>query len=125
MGATGTATLNFGSFPGTSHATVDVVAAGVVATSLIEAWLLPIATAEHTADEHMAETLRVSAAYVSDGNFRVHGFNTNQIVTPPTAPSQKVGEMIKSQGDRGAPLSFERPVQPMIYGTWTIAWAWL
>ena len=53
MGATGTATLNFGSTPGTNRVTTTVTGqASIVSGSLVEAWLMNEATATHNAYEH-------------------------------------------------------------------------
>ncbi len=66
MGASGTAALDFGAFPGKSDASVAVTGqAGIVSGSLVEAWIRPEATADHTADEHMLETLKVFAGNIA------------------------------------------------------------
>ena len=45
--------VNFGAFPGTDVATVAVVGqAGIVAGSLVDAWLVSETTADHSEDEH-------------------------------------------------------------------------
>lgn len=97
--ATGTTTLNFGAFPGKTDASVDVTGqAAIVAGSLVEAWLRPVATAEHSADEHMVESLKVFAGNISAGvGFTIYGFGT------------WIGPGDKSH---------------LIYGNWTLAWAW-
>lgn len=78
MGAQGTASLDFGAFPGSDEATVDVTGqAGFVAGSLAEAWLYPKDTADHTIDEHRVECLRVDAAYQADGTIRIYGRQTD------------------------------------------------
>lgn len=125
MGATGTATLDFGAFPGSSHATVAVTGqAAIVAGSLVEAWVRPVATADHTADEHMVETLKVVAADIVAGTgFTVHGFNTNEIYEPVSAI-----EPIGVQRDCGRQDSQTARARggtgTLIYGAWTVAWAW-
>lgn len=55
MGAQGTATLNFGSTPGTNHVSVAVTGqAAIVAGSHVEAWIMGNdSTAEHNVYEHM------------------------------------------------------------------------
>jgi hypothetical protein len=74
MGAQGTASLNFGAAPGTDEAFVDVTGqTGFVVGSLAEAWLYPIDTADHTADEHRVAGLQVDAAYQADGTIRIFG----------------------------------------------------
>jgi len=56
--ATGTTTIDFGAFPGATDATVAVTGqAAIVAGSLVEAWIRPVATADHTADEHRVEEI--------------------------------------------------------------------
>jgi len=73
--ATGTATLDFGAFPGKTDASLAVTGqAAIVAGTLVEAWLRPVATAEHSADEHMLEELAVFAADIVAGTgFTIHG----------------------------------------------------
>jgi hypothetical protein len=97
----GTATLDFGAFPGTSDTSVAITGqALIVAGSLVEAWIRPVATADHSADEHMMETLKVIAGNIVAGTgFTIFALNTNQ-VTNPSGPS------------------------PEIYGQFTVAWAW-
>ena len=129
MGAQGTVILNFGVFPGASDASVAVTGqAAIVSGSLVEAWLRPIGTADHTADEHMVETLKVFAGNISAGiGFTVYGFNTNQINEPSAEPrlsrfsgiGQDAGGGLqdietKNIGGKGT----------RIYGQWTVAWVW-
>ncbi len=132
MATTGTATLNFGAFPGASHATVAVTGqAAIVAGSLVEAWIRPVATSDHTADEHMVETLKVMASDIVAGTgFTIHGLNTNAQTEPiETVPHNtslftatasafniKTAEpgRIGNKGGKGT----------MLYGQWTVAWVW-
>lgn len=73
--ANGTATLDFGAFPGTTDTSVTVTGqTGILSTSPVEAWILPAATVEHTADEHWVEALKVVAGNVVAGTgFTVYG----------------------------------------------------
>jgi hypothetical protein len=75
MGASGTTAVDFGAFPGKSDASVAVIGqAGIVAGSLVEAWIRLEATAEHSADEHMVEDLKVSAGnIVAATGFTIYG----------------------------------------------------
>lgn len=102
MGAQGTALLDFGAFPGASDASLTVTGqAGIASGSLVEAWILPAATADHTADEHIAETLRVFAGNIVAGTgFTIYGINTSQLNEPVTG-----------KGTR-------------LYGKWNVAWVW-
>ncbi len=124
MGATGKTTIDFGAFPGKSDASVAITGqAAIVADSLIEAWIRPEATADHSADEHMVETLKVIAGNIIAGTgFTIYGFNTNQInepleqlgVAPFSSPVAVRGYVAPSKGGMGTRL----------YGLFTIAWAW-
>lgn len=97
----GTATIDFGVFPGSSHATVAVTGqAGIVAGSVVQAWIRPVATADHSADEHLVETIRISTSNIVAGTgFTIHGFN--------------ISEKTNNQGEG-----------TRIYGAWTVAWSW-
>ena len=127
MPGQGVATLDFGAFPGASDASVVVTGqAGILAGSLVEAWIRPVATADHSADEHMLETLRVFAASIVAGvGFTIFGFNTSELNEPvfnqslmgngqPLAGDRQTGRAPGDQGGRGT----------RIYGQWTIAWVW-
>ena len=68
--ATGTAIVNFaGAAPGVlSQASLDVAGqAGIAAGSLVEAWVRPVASAEHSADEHVVEQLKIVAGNIVAG----------------------------------------------------------
>jgi hypothetical protein len=95
MGAQGTATLDFGAFPGASDASVAVTGqTAILAGSLAEAWLLPADTADHLADEHRLESLDIAAgAVVAGTGFTIYGTN-------------------EGSGDT------------RVYGTWNVAWVW-
>lgn len=125
MGAQGTTTINFGAFPGTSDASVAVTGqTGITGTSLVEAWLYPAATADHSADEHMVETIKVVAGNIVAGTgFTIYGFNTSERHEPltsagisrfRTAATTVYGGTKPSIGGRGT----------RIYGQWTVAWVW-
>lgn len=125
MGAQGTVTLDFGAFPGSSDASVAVTGqASILSGSLVEAWIVPAATADHSADEHIAETIRVYAGNIVAGTgFTVYGVNTSTLNEP--LETAGVG------GFRPAATSVYGYVQPSvggrgtrIYGTWNIGWVW-
>lgn len=131
MGAQGTAVLDFGAFPGKSDASVVVTGeAGIVSGSLVEAWLRPEATADHTADEHMLETIKIVAGDISAGvGFTIYGFNTSQLNEPLVVPggtrdhkaNGTVGQNFKGAGDQMPSVGGKGT---MIYGQWTVAWVW-
>lgn len=91
----GTATLNFGAFPGASDTSVAVTGqTGIVAGSTVDAWIRPVATADHSADEHLVETLDVVAGNIVAGTgFTIYGIN------------EGIGDT-------------------RLYGQWTVAWQW-
>ena len=129
-GAQGTATLDFGAFPGASDASVAVTGQGaILGTALVEAWIFPAATADHSADEHMLETLKVFAHSIIAGTgFTISGFNTSEIHEPlephgigrqhntstTLLQNQGFGSATPSIGGKGT----------LIYGQWNIAWVW-
>jgi hypothetical protein len=125
----GTAILDFGAFPGSSHATVAVIGqAAIIAGSVVEAWLRPVATADHSADEHMLETLDIFAADIVAGvGFTIHGFNKSQIFE--REPLQLL--IHQGQSNLGSPrqagqwpAGYSEGRGTRIYGQWTIAWEW-
>jgi hypothetical protein len=133
MGGTGTAILDFGVFPGMSDTSVAVIGqAAIVAGSLVEAWIRPVSTADHTADEHMVETLKVIAGNIAAGTgFTIYGFNTSQL-NEPVQPDSFNGAMLQSSATA---VTWRIPTSPgginrgggkgtRIYGQWTVAWAW-
>jgi hypothetical protein len=115
MGAQGTATLDFGAFPGSSDTSLAVTGQpGILANSLVEAWLIPAATADHTADEHVVETLDVLAGAVIAGTgFTIYVVNRSQLNEPDFFMADASGDQMYGggQGTR-------------IYGTWNVGWAW-
>src|SRR6266545_6888204 len=76
MSATGTATLDFGAFPGTGDCSVSVSGqTAIQAGALVEAWILPTTTTDDSVDEHMVERIKVVAANVVAGTgFTIYGF---------------------------------------------------
>ena len=77
MGAQGTADLDFGVYPGKSHATIAVTGqASIVDGSLVEAWIRPVDTADHTADEHIVDPPAVYArSIIAATGFSIDGIS--------------------------------------------------
>jgi hypothetical protein len=73
----GTAIINFGTFPGSTDTSVAVTGqAGILSGSVVNAWLTPTATADHTADEHRLETIYVYSGNIVPGTgFTIYGVN--------------------------------------------------
>jgi hypothetical protein len=110
MPGSGTAVINFGAFPGTSHASVGVAGqAGLVATSEIEAWVQPIVTASHSTDEHKIENLKVVAYYAADSALSIDGS---------VVPFYGLQNINFKTGDGGQAQTHK------LQGLFTIGWAW-
>ena len=107
MSAQGTTTVNFGAFPGSSDTTAVVTGqAGILAGSLVEAWIFPVATSDHSADEHSLENIYVTAGNIAAGTgFTIYARDANQLY-----------EQAKGRMPSGS--------QPVIYGQYTVAWVW-
>jgi hypothetical protein len=114
MGASGTTTIDFGAFPGKSDTSVAVTGqAAIISGSLVEAWIRPEATADHTADEHWVETLKVVAGnIVAATGFTIYGMNTSQLNETPFGWNS--GQAKSGQAGKGTRL----------YGLFTVAWVW-
>ena len=68
MATQGTTTVDFGPFPGVPEANVVITGqTGISAGSLVEAWILPVASADHSADEHRVDPPRVVAGDIVAG----------------------------------------------------------
>lgn len=132
MGAQGSTTIDFGAFPGKSDASVVITGqSGIVAGSLVEAWIRPVDTDEHSADEHMVETLKIFAGSIVAGvGFTIYGFNTSEITEP--LEDAGVGRNHKGDGTAAANIGFGSNTLTgsaggkgtRIYGQWAVAWVW-
>jgi thiamine monophosphate kinase len=68
MGATGTATLDFGAAPGSPVASVVVTGqAGISASSVAEAWLMAETSADHNEVEHRIVPIIVRVGQIVAG----------------------------------------------------------
>jgi hypothetical protein len=116
MGAQGTATLDFGVFPGSAVTSVDAVATGVVSTSAIEAWIRPEATADHTDADHVVAPMQVVGTFLSNDNIRIWGINTNDVLPP--------AESLISLGQNSKTAPSDRQPSPMFVGQFKVNWVW-
>jgi hypothetical protein len=82
MGFQGTATVDFGAVPGKADTKVVVTGQALIAAdSLVEAWIFPATTADHSPDEHMLEQLSVVARDVVAGTgFTIYGIALNGLL---------------------------------------------
>lgn len=126
MATQGTAILDFGAFPGASDASVAVTGqASILTTSLVEAWIRPEATVDHSADEHMVETLKVFAANIIAGTgFTIYGFNTNMLSEPDWDQMYETGHILTGVRGSRKPSTHAMGNGTRLYGQWTIAWVW-
>ena len=126
MATQGTATVDFGAFPGSSHATVDVTGqTAILSTSLVEAWIMPKDTADHLADEHVVESIRVVAGAPTAGvGFTIHALNTNPLAEPleQVAPQGFRPVAAATYGMGGVPS--RGGVGTTLYGLWNVGWVW-
>jgi hypothetical protein len=107
VGAQGTATLDFGAFPGSTDTKVNVAGqTGLVGppTQLIEAWLIPLATTDHSADEHTVAPMKVRAVFVG---------------TAPT-PNFDIYGIVEDNPGGGSPTADGM----RLYGLWSVGWVW-
>lgn len=128
----GTATIDFGAFPGVSDASVAVTGqTGIVAGSIVQAWIRPVATADHSADEHLIETIKVVAGNIVAGTgFTIYASNTSQLNEPLEEAGYNRNHI--STGTAAANTGFGSAINPSvggngtrIYGQWTVAWSWV
>jgi len=118
MGAQGQVEIDFGAHPGAIEKEVDVATGGVVATSLVEAWLHPDTTTDHSVDEHVAvmDTLVVQGRYLSDGNIRI-------LARPIQPKHDHLRNPIRPATSTGT-QNFHGAERVKIHGKWVAAWVW-
>lgn len=121
MGAQGTGSINFGAFPGASDATLVITGqTGIGAGSLVEAWILPAATADHSSDEHVVNPPRIVAGNIVGGTgFTIYGLNDDR-VTGTEAPPGAAND----GGIGGAGFANSVIGNNATYGLWAVAWVW-
>lgn len=91
----GRSVLDFGKFPGASDAQVVIAdQRGIVESSIVQAWILPVATVDHSVDEHRIEPIRLLAGAIVPGvGFSIFG-------------------------------NYAGAGDALVYGQWTVAWMW-
>jgi hypothetical protein len=122
----GTSIVDFGDFPGTTDAELDVTGlTNIQAGSQVMCWIAPVATADHSADEHLVEPLFVYAIDIVAGV----GF-TLRVVTG----NQRFEAALRNTYHRGTVAARLGPGQrrpgqvilalrdPEVWGEWTIGW---
>ena len=110
-GAQGTTTINFGAFPGNFQASVVITGqVGILAGSVVDAWILPTATSDHSVDEHVVDPPEITAGNIVAGT----GFTIYGRVSPRMLAIPNFSQNLKLPVDQAS----------QIYGAWTIAWKW-
>jgi hypothetical protein len=120
MGAQGTTTIDFGAFPGASHVSIAITDTSILDTSLCEAWIRPEASADHTFDEHLVETIKFHAFGIDGFDALViHAFNSGTINEPVYDPkgNYSPGPADAQTYDRGGKGT-------RIWGVWNVQWCW-
>ena len=133
MANTGTTVVDFGAFPGSSDTTATVTGqASILAGSLVEAWVMPTATADHSADEHWVEPIKVMAGNVVAGTgFTIYATMQPQTTEPLTEYGQ--GRNHVSTGTAAANTGYGANTLSKsvggkahrLYGQFTVAWVWV
>lgn len=123
----GKTTVDFGAFPGKTDASVNVTGqAGIVSGSVIQAWLDPLSTADHLADEHLLEKIKVFAGNIIPGTgFTIYLVSDNDAVPGGfSKPLYCNGPGPNVNGLQGGLRTSLNPPCPMVYGQWSVAWRW-
>lgn len=124
--AAGEIEVDFGAFPGASDASVTMTGqAAILAGSMIGAWIKPKDTTDHSADEHIVESIEVYAHTITAGaGFIITAKNNSQINEPlervmrnrdKAAATVVISETAPDTGGMGTRL----------YGKFNIGWAWV
>lgn len=123
VGTSGTVELDFGAWPGSAHATVAVTGQATIAgASVTEAWIVPVATSDHTADEHLVENIRVIAGPPTAGvGFTIHGFLPDRPGPAPLFIAQRTNAGGRSNV---APTPVSPFKRARLYGRWSVGWRW-
>lgn len=123
----GTATLDFGAFPGASDASVAVIGqAAIVAGSVVQVQLFPADTADHLADEHRVETLTVFAGNIVAGvGFTIYGQNDSQLNEPVSTSLSAADTHVGAPHAGGVTQQITSGgTGTRIYGKWNVSWIW-
>lgn len=129
MGASGVAEIDFGAFPGGTHATVDITGqSGIGTGSRVEAWIEPAATTDHSSDEHLLAVAlgltAVAADRVAGVGFTIHGLYNPPINEPLTAPTPS-----KFRSVAGTVYGYTAPSEggysKRLYGKFKVGWVWV
>lgn len=121
----GTTTVNFGAFPGSSDTSVTITGqASIVAGSTVFAWLRYADSADHLADEHLLETIRVTAGNIVAGSgFTIYAANSSQLNEPLAVAGVSTFRSAAATV-YGLAGQAEGGIGTRIYGQWSVGWLW-
>lgn len=111
----GVAVIDFGAFSGSPSASTTIVAGDANdPNAVLDAWIVQVATVDHSADEHNADPPLVGIVADGNGNIIITGQPSGRdlFVQPGVAP----GNIAGSQAPVGQ-------TQLMPVGKWSVAWA--
>lgn len=129
----GVASVDFGAWPGATDATLVVTGqAGILISSVVDARIAAIATADHSVDEHILAASLIDAIatdIVAGVGFTLRVIARHQMPEPLTPPGNN---RILQTGAGAAANSFAQGVEGSIggidtsrwYGLTSIAWTW-
>ncbi len=123
----GTSIIDFGS--GAPMATVTVTGeTAILAGSLVYCWIKPEATVDHSADEHIVESIKVVASDIVAGTgFTIYGLCPD----PAIAPQAQIQSLLGRSSGTGASIGGGTPAvaaksplnkTAMLHGKWTVGW---
>lgn len=131
----GTTTINFGAFPGSTDTSVNVTGqTEIVAGSTVKAWMIPTATADHSADEHligMTQIDVVAGNIVAGTGFTIYAMARHLGTSPLEMPG--IGRIHKASTTSGQNAAPPQGVFPSVggsdlsrqYGQFSVAWEWV
>lgn len=111
----GTSIVDFGAFPGKPLAEATVSAVSIDLNAFLSVQVVPVATVDHTADEHSVDPPLVSGQ-VSGNTIVLRACCSGR--DRPVPPGIPFGQVNTSQ----MPIA-RRQMQP--YGKWSVAWAFV
>lgn len=126
MGASGQAQVDFGAFPGKSDTSLAIIGqAGIAAGSLVEAWLFPAATADHSSDEHVVENIKITAGNIVAGTgFTIYAVNMSETNEPLEIPGVDTFGALGGSA-KGGPAPSVGGMGTRLYGQWNVGWVWV
>ena len=128
-GGAGHTEVDFGAFPGSWDTTVAVTGqTGILSGSVVRAWLRPLDTTDHSADEHLlvARDLQILAGNVVAGTgFTIYAiYNTHTIRRLGNADMLQIhGAGARPNANKNIP-DIEQNTTPRLYGKWAVSWQW-